>query len=121
MKLNNKLINAKRRPISREIYNFIGIIKTYYDLPDTVTDHIVYIFSELHYKYQEMIGNKIPYENTVLAATIYADTKFRERFTTESPPLDITEFAKLMYNEAVYDKNIQQVYFCLFKIEYIFD
>jgi hypothetical protein len=121
MKLNNKLINTKRRPVSRDIYNFIGIVKTYYDLPQTVADRIIYIFTELHYKYQFLIGNKIPYENAVLAATLYAISEFEQRFISKSPPLDITEFVKLMYGEEKAENNIKQIYYCLLKIHCIFD
>lgn len=121
MKLNSKLINTKRRPISRDIYNFIGIVKTYYDLPSSVTDRIVYIFSQINYNYKDIIGNKIPYENAVLAVTILAVREFEHRVVSKTPPFDITDFVRCTYGDAKVEQNINQIYYCLLKIQYIFN
>jgi len=121
MKLNNKLNNTSHRPISRDIYNFIGIVKTYYDLPSSVTDRIVFIFSQINYNYKEIIGNKIPYENAVLAATLFAVREFEHKFISKTPPFDVTDFVNCIYGEAKVEENINQIYYCLLKLQYIFN
>lgn len=119
MKLNNKLINHNIHPISFEIYSFIGIVKTYYDLPSNVTDRIVDIFATIDNNYHDFFGT-VRYENVVLAATIFAVREFQQHFVTKSPPFDITDFVIQLYGQDRTEPNIKHIYNIYLKIQYMF-
>ena len=117
IKLNKKLIACNPHPIKFEIYSFIGLVKTYYDLPSNVTDRIVDIFSNLDYP--KYFGG-IRYENVVLAATIFAMREFQQHFISSSPPFDITDYVICIYGVDKAEWHIKQIYYVLLKIQFIF-
>jgi len=120
MKSNTQSITYMARPIRFEIYSFIGIVKTYYDLPSNVTDRVVDIFASLDNNYHNYFGT-IRYENVVLAATIFAVREFQQHFVgSKSPPFDIIDIVTCLYGEEKVPKNIQQIYYVLSEIQFIF-
>jgi len=119
MKLNDKLINSHVRPISFEIYSFIGLVKTYYELPSNVTDRIINIFTRLDHKYNDYFGGR-RYENVILAITIFSVREFQQYFVSTAPSFDVTDYVRCLYGEENVMKNIKEIYYILIIIQAVF-
>lgn len=107
------------RTIPYSMYSFIGIVKTYYDLPILVTQRIKFILKTIDKDYHTYFG-KIPYENVILGITIFAINEFNNRFIHDSPPLDISAFVVCLWGEDRKYHHIIQIYWVSCTVKSLF-
>lgn len=107
------------RTIPYSMYSFIGIVKTYYDLPILVTQRVKFILKAIDTDYHTYFG-KIPYENVILGITIFSINEFNNRFVQDSPPLNINEFVVCLWGEDRKCQNITQIYWVSRTIKNLF-
>jgi len=107
------------RTIPYSMYSFIGIVKTYYDLPILVTQRIKFILKTIDTDYHTYFG-KIPYENVILGITLFSVNEFNNRFIHDSPPFSINEFVACLWGEDRIQPNITQIYCVLHTTESLF-
>jgi hypothetical protein len=121
MRVNNiyKKYTGYKQPISFNIYSFVGIVKTYYDLPVIVVKRVEFILKQIGTNYHIYFG-PTPYENVVLGTVLFAFNEFKDRLVYETPPFDIREFTLLLYGESRIQLNITQIYDVKQVIENVF-
>lgn len=107
------------RPIPFNMYTFIGIVKTHFDLPNIITQRVEFIIQNIVTSYQ-INFRRIPYENVILGATMFAVNEFNNKFKRNSPTFNVSEFVTLMYGKNKFQKNIIQVYYTLYVINDLF-
>lgn len=107
------------RTIPYNMFSFIGIVRTYFDLSIIVTQRIKFIVKTIDTDYHHYFG-KIPYENVILGITIFVVNEFNKRYNNDSPPFDVSKFVICLYGEERSDQNITQIYSVTKSVEYLF-
>jgi hypothetical protein len=125
MKMNTKLNYSitNMQPLNFDMYSFIHIVSSYYELQPVITERIIYIsnliFSRSEKQYSAFFANKFKYENIILGITLFALYEYRQQFAVNFTPFNLSQFIDYLYGP--YNKNnIIQIYCVYINLQEIF-
>jgi hypothetical protein len=87
----------------REMIEFLGILKTYFDTPDNVTTTAIYILKKTWPNYRQWL-NRIPYEPIVIAALLVSYDHYKQ-----DPERDPYTFIQICFKKKDFDKRLYEV------------
>lgn len=98
-------------PIPYHTYSFIGIVKTYYDLPVVITKRVEFILQKVGTNYNKYFYN-IPYEKVILGITLFAVNEFNSRrINYNTISFDVNDYVTKLYGVERLKFHTRQVYY----------